>query len=77
LLQKGKHSFLTADRLEKLDSIGFVWSVRGDVGDDPAPKAAEIVAAVKEKESVKEEAKDDDKKEEAKDEETKPETVSV
>lgn len=28
LHKKGKHSFLTPDRLEKLNSIGFVWSVR-------------------------------------------------
>lgn len=30
LHKKGKHSFLTPDRLEKLNSIGFVWSVRGE-----------------------------------------------
>ena len=30
LHKKGKHSFLTPDRLEKLTSIGFVWSVRGE-----------------------------------------------
>jgi len=30
LHKKGKHSFLTPDRLEKLNIIGFVWSVRGD-----------------------------------------------
>ena len=78
MLQKGKHSFLTADRLEKLNAIGFVWSVRGDVSDDPGPKAAEIVADLKEKESVKEEAKDDDdKKEKAKDDEKKSEPVPV
>jgi len=30
LHKKGRHSFLTPDRLEKLNSIGFVWSVRGE-----------------------------------------------
>jgi len=30
LYKKGKHSFLTPDRLEKLNTIGFVWSVRGE-----------------------------------------------
>ena len=29
--QKGKHSFLTPDRLEKLESIGFIWQVRNPV----------------------------------------------
>mmetsp|Transcript_61472 Transcript_61472/g.150445 ORF Transcript_61472/g.150445 Transcript_61472/m.150445 type:complete len:320 (+) Transcript_61472:272-1231(+) len=42
LKQKGKHSFLTADREEKLNTIGFVWSVRGETGIEgmePAPPA--------------------------------------
>eukprot|EP00535_Pseudo-nitzschia_heimii_P009626 CAMPEP_0197192634 /NCGR_PEP_ID=MMETSP1423-20130617/25375_1 /TAXON_ID=476441 /ORGANISM="Pseudo-nitzschia heimii, Strain UNC1101" /LENGTH=273 /DNA_ID=CAMNT_0042645557 /DNA_START=1 /DNA_END=819 /DNA_ORIENTATION=+ len=30
LHKKGKHSFLTPDRLEKLNVIGFVWSIRGE-----------------------------------------------
>lgn len=30
LYKKGKHSFLTPDRLEKLTSIGFAWTVRGE-----------------------------------------------
>lgn len=30
LHKKRKHSFLTPDRLEKLNSIGFAWSVRGE-----------------------------------------------
>ena len=30
LLQKGRHSYLSPDRLEQLKSIGFVWSVKGD-----------------------------------------------
>eukprot|EP00539_Tryblionella_compressa_P005631 CAMPEP_0178762858 /NCGR_PEP_ID=MMETSP0744-20121128/16788_1 /TAXON_ID=913974 /ORGANISM="Nitzschia punctata, Strain CCMP561" /LENGTH=408 /DNA_ID=CAMNT_0020417607 /DNA_START=142 /DNA_END=1368 /DNA_ORIENTATION=- len=48
LLKKGKHSFLTPDRLEKLNSIGFVWSVRGEtVDDDPTSSRP---AAVKEEE---------------------------
>jgi hypothetical protein len=39
LHKKGKHSFLTPDRLEKLNSIGFVWSVRG--GSSTTPVKAE------------------------------------
>lgn len=38
LHQKGKHSFLTPYRLEKLNQIGFVWQVRSGtegVEDDP------------------------------------------
>lgn len=30
MLFLNKSSFLTPDRLEKLNSIGFVWSVRGE-----------------------------------------------
>jgi hypothetical protein len=48
LYKRGEHSFLTADRLEKLQGIGFVWSVRtsGDadvesVASPPATAAAE------------------------------------
>jgi hypothetical protein len=29
LLMRGEHSFLTADRLERLEQIGFVWQVKG------------------------------------------------
>lgn len=29
-MSNGKHSFLTPDRLEKLNEAGFVWSVRKD-----------------------------------------------
>lgn len=29
LLQQGKHSFLTPDRLQSLNEIGFVWQVQG------------------------------------------------
>lgn len=45
-----RSSFLTPDRLEKLNSIGFVWTVRGESmegGDDmvmpPSPKKEEKV----------------------------------
>ena len=37
LLKKGQHSFLTPYRLEKLNNVGFVWSVRASLdgtGDD-------------------------------------------
>jgi len=38
LHKKGKHSFLTPDRLEKLNTIGFVWSVRGETSTSPTEK---------------------------------------
>ena len=60
-------SFLTPDRLEKLNSIGFVWSVRGEsqtpVKAAPESKAESATGAVvdeamaKGEEKVKEEAK--------------------
>ena len=31
LLKKGQHSFLTPYRLEKLNNVGFVWSVRSSL----------------------------------------------
>ena len=33
-MSNGKHSFLTPDRLEKLNEAGFVWSVRKDGPED-------------------------------------------
>ena len=33
-LKKGEHSFLTPDRLEQLNSIGFVWSMKGRLPKD-------------------------------------------
>ena len=45
-------SFLTPDRLEKLNSIGFVWSVRGETIDE-----LDADQMIKESEAVKEEAK--------------------
>jgi hypothetical protein len=41
LLKKGEHSFLTPDRLEQLNSIGFVWSMKGRT-----PKEEDEAAAV-------------------------------
>lgn len=40
--KKGQHSFLTPDRAEKLNSVGFVWQVRSQVPneDDDDEKAA-------------------------------------
>lgn len=35
LLRKGQHSFLTPYRLEKLNSVGFVWSVRSSIDGSP------------------------------------------
>lgn len=34
LLQRGEHSFLNEYRIERLESIGFVWSVRSSCSDD-------------------------------------------
>jgi hypothetical protein len=33
-MSNGKHSFLTPDRLEKLNDAGFVWSVRKDAPEE-------------------------------------------
>lgn len=35
LLKKGLHSFLTPYRLEKLNNVGFVWSVRSSLDSSP------------------------------------------
>jgi hypothetical protein len=35
LLRKGQHSFLTPYRLEKLNNVGFVWSVRSSLEGNP------------------------------------------
>jgi hypothetical protein len=48
LLQQGKHSFLTADRLQALNEIGFVWQVQGPGRSGrPAGIAAAAAAAAK------------------------------
>lgn len=55
LRSQGKHSFLTPDRLEKLNEAGFVWSVRKeDPGDGLSPKK-EAVKKVKTEEGKEEE----------------------
>lgn len=44
-----RSSFLTADREEKLNSLGFVWSVRGETGIEnmePAAPAEDVKPAV-------------------------------
>jgi len=50
LLKKGQHSFLTPYRLEKLNNVGFVWSVRasldGPEGDDSSVKLSEDTPGV-------------------------------
>jgi len=43
LHKKGKHSFLTPDRLEKLNSIGFVWSVRGELSSTTEKKTTDVL----------------------------------
>lgn len=47
LLQKGKHSFLTPLRIEKLNEAGFVWSIRSSLepGGDEIPPSVEKEAA--------------------------------
>ena len=71
LLKKGQHSFLTPYRLEKLNSVGFVWSVRASIDganpdeDDDVPEAAQgvlpaaaAIAAPKEEDAVETKAAD-------------------
>lgn len=44
ILLHSNSSFLTADREEKLNSIGFVWSVRGETGiDGPMEPASPVI----------------------------------
>lgn len=45
LLKQGKHSFLTEDRLEKLNAVGFVWQVRSGIDSDIFADVAESAAA--------------------------------
>lgn len=65
LRSQGKHSFLTPDRLEKLNEAGFVWSVRkDDPGDGLSPKKeAKKVKAEEGKEEDKPKVVDDKPKE--------------
>ena len=44
LLKHGKHSFLTEDRLEKLNTVGFVWQVRSSIDSDILADVADSVA---------------------------------
>ena len=56
LRSQGKHSFLTPDRLEKLNEAGFVWSVRKeDPGDGLSPKKETAAKKVKGEEGKEEE----------------------
>lgn len=64
-MQQGKHSFLTPDRLEKLNESGFVWSVRKDGTEEMATLAAKKKPGVKKEDETKE-AKEDGKPEEPK-----------
>ncbi|GAX24617.1 hypothetical protein FisN_21Lh282 [Fistulifera solaris] len=45
LLKQGKHSFLTEDRLEKLNNVGFAWQVRSGIDSDILADVAESAAA--------------------------------
>lgn len=47
LLKKGEHSFLTPDRLEQLNSIGFVWSMKGRAPKEEDEIEDEAIAAAK------------------------------
>ena len=51
LLQQGKHSFLTPDRLQALNEIGFVWHVQGP-GRPGRPAKAEPSTPKPEEEEV-------------------------
>jgi hypothetical protein len=44
-LKDGKHSFLTPDRLEKLNAIDFVWSLKGRSVKEEDMISSEVVAA--------------------------------
>jgi hypothetical protein len=50
LLNQGKHSFLTADRLEKLNAIDFVWTVRSTTKEE---EAAASTVGIKNEANVK------------------------
>jgi hypothetical protein len=68
-------SFLTPDRLEKLNGIEFAWAVRGDTAEEAgnSDEAAGGVAGEAEVEPKEEEGESKEEEGEAKnDEETKP-----
>lgn len=62
LLKQGKHSFLTEDRLEKLNTVGFVWQVRSGIDSDILADVAESAAAAATTEVKEEEEKSDENK---------------
>ena len=73
LLQQGKHSFLTPDRLEKLNDAGFVWSVRKDGADDVSSLGSKRKGSAMKKEDDDDEHEEEKiKEEEAKEEPAKP-----
>ena len=45
LLLKGEHSFLTPDRREQLESIGFVWSMKGRSPKEESPARHDAIGA--------------------------------
>ena len=55
-LKRGEHSFLTPDRLEQLNNVGFVWSMKGrtpkEDDDDDAAAAMEDAAVAAAKAAV-------------------------
>jgi Helicase associated domain len=53
-LKRGEHSFLTPDRLEQLNNVGFVWSMKGRTPkeEDDAAAAMEDAAVAAAKAAV-------------------------
>ena len=51
-LKKGEHSFLTPDRLEQLNSVGFVWSMKGRTPKEEEASAIEDAAVAAAKAAV-------------------------
>jgi Helicase associated domain len=50
--KKGDHSFLTPDRLEQLNSVGFVWSMKGRTPKEEEASAIDDAAVAAAKAAV-------------------------
>jgi hypothetical protein len=74
-MKKGKHSFLTPYRLEKLNQIGFVWQVRTNL-DEELEEESDGKGAVKEEETVATQLKNPPNKEGASATKTNEELVA-
>ena len=51
-LKRGEHSFLTPDRLEQLNSVGFVWPMKGRTPKEDEAAAMEDAAVAAAKAAV-------------------------